>query len=104
MSTPPKSDAKAAAKRRALARRRNREILRHIFAYGIIAILVLGTVSTVLVQTASAPPGTVVPSTPTTPDSNGFDQLLTRGRPVCSRQPVGLRNRAIQGLPIAISQ
>ena len=78
MSTPPKSDAKAAAKRRALARRRNREILRHIFAYGIIAILVLGTVSTVLVQTASAPPGTVVPSTPTTPDSNGFDQLLTQ--------------------------
>jgi hypothetical protein len=78
MSTQPKSDAKAAAKRRALARRRNREIARHIFAYGIIAILVLGTVSTVLVQTAGAPTAPVVSVTPTTPDSSGFDQLLTQ--------------------------
>jgi len=79
MSTPPKRDAKAAAKRRAAARRRNREIGRQLFAYGIIAILVIGTVATVLVQTVGTTgvtPTSVV-SIPTA-DNSGLGQLLTQ--------------------------
>jgi len=80
MSTPPKRDAKAAAKRRAAARRRNRELGRQIFAYGIIAILVIGTVATVLVQTVGTTTGitpTAVVSVPTV-DNSGLGQLLTQ--------------------------
>ena len=79
MSTPPKRDAKAAAKRRADARRRNREIGRHLFAYGIVAILVIGTISTVLVQPATAPTNTTpVVSIPTQPQNTGLEQLITQ--------------------------
>jgi hypothetical protein len=82
MSTPPKRDSKAAAKRRAEARRRNRDIGRHLFAYGVIAILVISTVSTVLIPSAGAPTldvPTVVPATPTQA-SQGLEQLLTQAK------------------------
>ncbi len=78
MSTPPKRDAKAAAKRRAEARRRNREIARHLFAYGVIAILVIGTVSTVLVPTVGAPTEPLPTAVPTQPSNTGFEQLVTQ--------------------------
>jgi hypothetical protein len=78
MSTPPKRDAKAAAKRRAEARRRNREIARHLFAYGVIAILVIGTISTVLVPTVGAPTELPPTAVPTQPTNTGFEQLITQ--------------------------
>ncbi|HKP52786.1 MAG TPA: hypothetical protein VJ183_09035 [Chloroflexia bacterium] len=78
MSTPPKRDAKAAAKRRAEARRRNREIARHLFAYGVIAILVIGTISTVLVPTVGAPTEPLPTAVPTQASNPGLDQLITQ--------------------------
>jgi hypothetical protein len=81
MSTPPKRDSKAAAKRRAETRRRNRDIGRHLFAYGVIAILVISTVSTVLIPSAGAPTPTPTPVlTVNTPASQGLDQLLTQAK------------------------
>jgi hypothetical protein len=80
MSTPPKRDAKAAAKRRAETRRRNRDIGRHLFAYGVIAILVISTVSTVLIPSAGAPTLDVPTAIPPTQASQGLEQLLTQAK------------------------
>ena len=71
-----KRDTKYAAKRRAEARKRNREIGRYIFAYFIVALLVLGTVSTVFIAQVGAP--TVVLPTPTVPSNNPLSQLVTQ--------------------------
>ena len=66
MSTANRRDPKYAAKRRAATRKRIRGLGKYIFAYSIIAILVLGTVSTVFVTQVpvSTDPGTqaVVPT------------------------------------------
>ena len=78
MSTPPKRDPKAAAKRKAQARRRNRELGRYIFAYGLIFILVVSTVATVLVPTigtSTLPVPTVIP---TQAANTGLEQLITQ--------------------------
>lgn len=80
MSRQPYRGGKTAAKRRAAARRRNREIARQIFAYGIIAILVIGTVATVLVQTVGTTTGVAPTSAVSIPtvDNSGLGQLLTQ--------------------------
>jgi hypothetical protein len=68
-------DTQYAAKRRAAARRRTREIGRHIFAYSIIGLLILGTVSFIFV------PGTIstpVDATPT-PANSALSDLVSRG-------------------------
>jgi tetratricopeptide (TPR) repeat protein len=49
MSTANRRDTKLAAKRRAAARKRVRDLGKYIFAYSIIAILVIGTVSAVFI-------------------------------------------------------
>ena len=49
MSTVNRRDTKLAAKRRAAARKRVRDLGKYIFAYSIIAILVIGTVSAVFI-------------------------------------------------------
>ena len=82
MSTRPRSrtSTRVAAKRRAAARRRTRELSRHLFAYIVIAILVLGTVSTVIV--AQVPVGTTpavsATATPTSSAARGLGQLITQ--------------------------
>ena len=70
---------KSTTKRRAEARRRTREFGRQFFAYFMIAILVLGTISTVIV--AQAPVGTVpVATTPvSTQGASQFEALITQG-------------------------
>ena len=77
--TPPNRVPRTTTKRRAERRKRNREIGRYIFAYGLVAILVLGTVSTVFIAPVGAPITTVptVPPAPTT--NNAFQQLITLG-------------------------
>ena len=73
MST--RRDTQYAAKRRAAARRRTREIGRQVFAYAIIGLLILGTVSFIFV------PGTVttpVAATPTT-GTGALSDLVNRG-------------------------
>ena len=80
MSIPPSRVNKSAAKRRAERRRRTREIGRHVFAYGVIALLVLGTVSSVILPPLTTPTGQVVPTiAPTQPAAAGFEQLVTLG-------------------------
>lgn len=77
MSTRSRSTARAAAKRRAAARRRTREVGKHLFAYLIIAILVLGTISTVIV--AQVPVVSTAPTpTPTAGVAPGLQQLITQ--------------------------
>ena len=75
MSTPYRSP-KTATKRRAERRKRTREIGRYVFAYGLIAILVLGTVSSVIVAPVVAPPTATLP-TPTI--NSSFQQLVISG-------------------------
>ena len=60
-----------------MTRRRVREFGRHFFAYFMIAILVLGTISTVIL----APVGTVAPTATSVPTSGAgqFDALITQG-------------------------
>lgn len=68
---------KSTTKRRAETRRRVREFGRHFFAYFMIAILVLGTISTVIL----APAGTVAPTITPVPTvgAGQFDALITQG-------------------------
>jgi hypothetical protein len=92
MSTPPYRPAKVAAKRRAERRRRTKDIGRYIFAYGLIAILVLGTISSVIVAPVGAPtpaPGVL----PTSTINSTFQQLVTSGdQALASGDPVGAFN------------
>ncbi|HYP39597.1 MAG TPA: hypothetical protein VEX13_04485 [Chloroflexia bacterium] len=74
MSTPPRRVPKSATKRRAAARKRTREIGKYIFAYFIIGLLVLGTVSTIFVAQA---PVTIAPTITPTTQNNALDTLLT---------------------------
>jgi hypothetical protein len=74
MSTPPRRAPKTATKRRAAARKRTREIGKYIFAYFIIGLLVLGTVSTIFVAQT---PVTVAPTITPTAQGNALDTLLT---------------------------
>lgn len=74
MSTPPRRVPKTATKRRAAARKRTRDIGRYIFAYFIIGLLVLGTVSTIFVAQA---PVSVAPTITPTAQNNALDTLLT---------------------------
>lgn len=76
MSTPPRRPSKTVNKRRAATRRRTREIGRHLFAYFIIGLLVLGTVSTIFVAQAPVANAPVVELTPT--QSSELDILVTR--------------------------
>ena len=74
MSTPPRRAPKTATKRRAAARKRTRELGKYIFAYFIIGLLVLGTVSTIFVAQA---PVTLAPTITPTAQNNALDTLLT---------------------------
>jgi tetratricopeptide (TPR) repeat protein len=74
MST--KRDTRYAAKRRAEVRKRNREVLRYVGVYFFIAMLVIGTISTVFVAQVGAP-GTALP-TPTPTSDNALRQLVTQ--------------------------
>lgn len=76
MST--KRDTKYAAKRRAAARKRTRDIGRYIFAYFVIAILVIGTISSVFIAQVGTSTPTVT-ATATPPAANGLGQLVTQG-------------------------
>src|SRR5437870_2164396 len=81
MSTlrPPSRASKTAAKRRAQARKRNREIGRQIFAYVVIALLIVSTVSVVLVNTVSAPSTPATVGTPTADTSQVLKQFVDLG-------------------------
>lgn len=82
MSTANRRDTKAAARRRAAARKRTRDIGKYIFAYSIIAILVLGTVSTVFitqVPVSTDPNAQAVVPTPTTGSGDTLAVLKTNG-------------------------
>jgi len=70
---------KSTTKRRAETRRRTREFGRQFFAYFMIGILVLGTISTVIV--AQAPIGAVPASATAAPTlgTSQFDALITQG-------------------------
>src|SRR5438477_272990 len=76
MSTPRRVTSRTAAKRRAAARRRTREIGKYIFVYGVIAILVLGTVSIAILQQVPANSGSTAIATPTT--ASALTQLVTQ--------------------------
>ncbi len=79
MSTPRKT-TKTDAKRRAAARRRNRELGRHIFAYTIVAILVISTFSAIIVpQVLVEETNDAVAPTPTQEAGSGVAALVTRG-------------------------
>jgi predicted Zn-dependent protease len=75
MSTANRRDPKTAAKRRAAARKRTREIGKHIFAYSVIAILILGTVSAVFVTQVPASPDNTLPQVAPTATTSGQDTL-----------------------------
>jgi hypothetical protein len=70
--------SKSATKRRAVARRRTREIGRQFFAYFIIGILVLGTISSVVFTPTVGTAPTSGALTPTLGTSQ-FDALITQG-------------------------
>jgi hypothetical protein len=84
MSTPRKIDAKTAAKRRAARRRQTRETLGRIGTIVIVAILVLGTVASVILPSTVTAPGatpTDVPAiAPTVTQGNvsGLQEMVTR--------------------------
>jgi hypothetical protein len=75
----PPRDNRSATKRRAERRKRNREIGRQIFAYGVVALLVLGTVSSVFVSTVGVPGTGATITPPTATVNNAFQQLVTLG-------------------------
>ena len=76
MSTVNRRDAKSAAKRRAATRRRIRGLGKYIFAYSIIAILVIGTVSAVFIAQVPVSTGdTGVPTVVPTSASGANDTL-----------------------------
>ena len=77
MSTPPRRTSKTVSKRRADRRRRSREIGKQIFAYSIIALLVLGTISTVFVAQLPVATDPGVVATPTIGQSP-LDVLVTQ--------------------------
>jgi tetratricopeptide (TPR) repeat protein len=77
MST--KRDTQYAAKRRAAARKRNRELIRQIGTYMILAVLIVGTVSAVFIAqvgNTSSPPASN--ATPTATVSTALKQLVTQ--------------------------
>ena len=76
MST--KRDTKYIAKRRAMARKRNRDIIRYIGVYFFIAMLVIGTVSTVFIAQVGAPTTPVSTATATPQSNSGLSQLVTQ--------------------------
>ena len=73
MST--KRDTRYAAKRRAEARKRNREIIRYAGVYFFVAMLVIGTISTVFIAQVGLPTTTVATPVPTA--DNALRQLVT---------------------------
>ena len=82
MSTANRRDTKYAAKRRASARKRMRDLGKYIFAYSIIAILVLGTVSTVFitqVPIGTDPNATAVVPTATSASGDTLAVLVKNG-------------------------
>jgi hypothetical protein len=87
MSTPRKLDAKTAAKRRAARRKQTRETLGRCGIIAIVAILVIGTVASVIIPGTVTAPGAVgVPTeapaanpTSTQADLSGFQVLVQQG-------------------------
>ena len=82
MSTANRRDTKYAARRRAAARKRVRDLGKYIFAYSIIAILVLGTVSAVFiaqVPVSTDPNAQAVVPTPTAGNVDTLAVLKTNG-------------------------
>lgn len=67
---------RTASKRRAAARKRTREIGRYVFAYSIIALLVLGTISSLFV--GLTPVGTVAPTPVASAPTYALDTLVTQ--------------------------
>jgi hypothetical protein len=98
-----KRDTQYAAKRRAAVRKRNRELMRYILTYAILAVLIIGTVSTVFIAqstTSSAPTSGV---TPTAPVNSGMIQLVTQGDQALASgvytQAIGLYTAYLQQVP-----
>lgn len=101
MST--KRDTQYAAKRRAAVRKRNRDLMRYLLTYAILAVLIIGTVSTVFIAqstTSSAPTGDV---TPTATVNSGMIQLVTQGDQALASgvytQAIGLYNAYLSQVP-----
>ncbi|HST03217.1 MAG TPA: hypothetical protein VLQ48_00600 [Chloroflexia bacterium] len=101
MST--KRDTQYAAKRRAAARKRNRELVRQIGTYIILAVLIIGTVSTVFIAqtTTSSQPLTSV--TPTATLSSTLQQLVTQADQALATgvytEAIGLYNAYLSQIP-----
>jgi tetratricopeptide (TPR) repeat protein len=101
MST--KRDTQYAAKRRAAARKRNRELVRQIGTYIILAVLIIGTVSTVFIAqttTSSQPLSSV---TPTATLSSTLQQLVTQADQALATgvytEAIGLYNAYLSQIP-----
>ncbi|HYP19006.1 MAG TPA: tetratricopeptide repeat protein [Chloroflexia bacterium] len=91
MSTPRKIDAKTAAKRRAARRRQTRETMGRCGIIAIVAILVIGTIASVIIPGTVTAPGAVptdVPAvnpTATQPNLSGLQSLVQLGDEAASK-------------------
>ncbi|MDQ6694605.1 MAG: tetratricopeptide repeat protein [Chloroflexota bacterium] len=78
MSTPRRVDTRTAAKRRAEGRRQRRELLRRFGALLVVAILVLGTVSSIIIANPSvATSPAIAVASPTVQAPTGLDNLVS---------------------------
>ncbi|HUP26919.1 MAG TPA: tetratricopeptide repeat protein [Chloroflexia bacterium] len=101
MSTQPRRVPKSATKRRAMARKRTRELGRQLFAYFIIGILVIGTLSSVVFAPVAGTNAPAVAPTSTSLSGNTFDALLQQGD---ASMAAGKANEAVGYYGAYISQ